>query len=376
MMINRALVTALLVLSTSTALSPSAVFAESAVQALRTATQSFVASLDAEQSKTSRFSLDQDERATWSNLPLLLQPAVGVLVKDLNDTQRVLLHHMLRASLSSQGYGKAAGIMRLDDVLREQEMQRLVDNPELKENPLVVAMADDRSSGHYAVAVFGDPKANSWGWKMTGHHLAINITVTGEKVGYVPVFVGSNPMMVKAGQYAGWAALPAEGRVGIALMETLTPEQVKVAVLAAEVPQDIFEGPGRRASLKKFEGLSAKSLSAEQLVLLQRLVGEYVKNANADSAADHLDAIAAAGWDALWFSWRGPVQSDGKFYYRVHGPRLLIEYNRQDENHDHAVLRDPVNDYGEDWLGHHYQELHPTFEQTMQDIRERFDIDP
>ena len=159
-------------------------------------------------------------------------------------------------------------------------------------------------------------------------------------------------------------------------MKALAPEQAKVAVLAEGVPRDIFEGPGRRASLKEFEGLSAKALTPGQLLLLQRLVGEYVKNANSDSAAEHLDAIAAAGWDALWFSWRGAVESDGKFYYRVHGPRLLIEYNRQNENHDHAVLRDPINDYGEDWLGHHYQESHPTFEETMQEVRERFDIEP
>ena len=34
----------------------------------------------------------------------------------------------------------------------------------------------------------------------------------------------------------------------------------------------------------------------------------------------------------LWFSWRGPLDPAGRFYYRVHGPRLLIEYNRQDAN--------------------------------------------
>ena len=39
---------------------------------------------------------------------------------------------------------------------------------------------------------------------------------------------------------------------------------------------------------------------------------------------------------------------------------MLIEYNLQDLNHDHAVVRDPANDYGEDWLGAHLNEQHPS----------------
>jgi hypothetical protein len=73
----------------------------------------------------------------------------------------------------------------------------------------------------------------------------------------------------------------------------------------------------------------------------------------------------------LWFSWRGPVDVGGKFYYRVHGPRVLIEYNRQNANHDHMVIRDPSNDYGEDWLGKHYEEHHPSMEDAMKNARRR-----
>lgn len=27
-------------------------------------------------------------------------------------------------------------------------------------------------------------------------------------------------------------------------------------------------------------------------------------------------------------------------------------------NHVHSIVRDPSNDYGEDWLGRHYEEHH------------------
>jgi hypothetical protein len=50
---------------------------------------------------------------------------------------------------------------------------------------------------------------------------------------------------------------------------------------------------------------------------------------------------------------------------------LLIEYNRQNANHDHMVVRDPQNDYGEDWLEQHYTEHHPTLEEALGTARRR-----
>jgi hypothetical protein len=107
--------------------------------------------------------------------------------------------------------------------------------------------------------------------------------------------------------------------------------------------------------------------------LLRILIREYLGNADYDAADAQLKLIEEAGWGELWFSWHGPVDIAERFYYRVHGPRLLIEYTRQNENHDHSIMRDPVNDYGEDWLEEHYKENHPTLEQAIQDARRRAD---
>jgi len=98
---------------------------------------------------------------------------------------------------------------------------------------------------------------------------------------------------------------------------------------------------------------------------------EYLQNVDHDTAADQLEIIELAGWYEIWFSWRGPVDPAGKFYCRVHGPRLLIEYKRQDEKHDHSIMRDPANDYGEDWLEQHYEERHPTAAEAIQNARRR-----
>lgn len=331
----------------------------------------FLASLSASQRETTVHTLGTDARATWSNLPTLMAEPIGLLLADMTDEQRLATHNLLRASLSSQGYAKAAGIMLLDDVLRREAKQQLDSDPASRKDRFGVAMADNRSSANYAVALFGNPESENWGWKMTGHHLAVNFTVANGRVGFTPMFLGSSPSTVTKGSMLGWMALSHEGARGIEFMQSLSAAQQKVAKIHDEAARDVFEGPGRRASLAAYEGLQTQSLNAGQKLLLRALVTEYVRNADFDSADAQLDLIDQAGWKNLWFSWRGPVALNGLFYYRVHGPRILIEYNRQNPNHDHSVVRDPQNDYGEDWLEHHYEEFHPSIEDAINAARLR-----
>lgn len=358
------------ILITSTTLSCCLVTVPFAAEALPTHSQSatqmtaaasaFVATLDEGRREATVLPLHVDERATWSNLPIIMVQPDGLLVGDMNDDQRSALHDLLRASMSSQGYAKISAIMRLDDLLYDIESARMESDPERRNNPRRRKFLETRSSGNYAVAVFGEPGNGDWGWKLAGHHAAVNFTVAGGHVGFTPMFVGSNPSKVGAGPYAGWMAMPHEASRGIELMQSLTDSQQNVARIHDVVADDVFEGPGRRASLAGFEGLQADELSVAQMRLLRALVAEFVGNVDFDSAEAQLELINEAGWDALWFSWRGPVDLHGEFYFRVHGPRLLIEYNRQNPNHDHSVMRDPLNDYGEDWLEHHYEEYHRT----------------
>ncbi len=334
---------------------------------LENAAKAFLDSLSIEQRKAVSYGMRDDARATWSNLPTLMTSPAGVMLGNLTDVQRHRVHQMMQLSLSSQGYAKAQSIMWLDDILREIE-QRNIDSG-ANDSAIARVLVKNRSSGNYAIAMFGDPGNGHWGWKISGHHLAVNISVVSGQIGMTPTFYGSNPRVIQEGPYAGFTPLSAERLLGLRFFNTLTDEQRDRAVIHKERPEDVIEGPGRRGSLKKFEGLSAKRLTVDQMQALQLLVMEYVRNGSAAIAGEHLDAIAAAGWKNLWFSWRGPTDGQKEFYYRVHGPRLLIEYNLQNPNHDHAVVRDVLNDYGEDWLGHHYAEEHPTLEEAMNTLR-------
>lgn len=335
------------------------------------AAQSFLDTLDTEQRKLVSLPMDTKDRAKWSNLPIIMVRPAGVLVGDMSDTQKRAAHALMRATMSSQGYAKFAGIMLLEDLLHKMESQRLAKGPPPENAAMARAFVATRDFGNYAIAVFGTPGDPNWGWKIAGHHAAANFTISDGRVAFTPTFLGSSPREVESGRYAGIMALAHEGARGIALMESLDTAQREKATMAAEAANDVFEGPGRRRSLAKYEGLPAADMTDAQWHLLRRLVAEYLHNVDHDAAHAQMQAITEAGWDKLWFSWRGPVDIDGEFYYRVHGPRILIEYNRQNANHDHMIVRDPTNDYGEDWLGKHIEEHHPSMEEAMETARRR-----
>jgi hypothetical protein len=247
--------------------------------------------------------------------------------------------------------------MRHDDVLRAEELEYLEHHPP---KPRAGRNAiESMGSANYWIAIFGEPvRGRPWAWLITGHHLGATFTCVNGRVAAAPLFLGAQPLEDLTGRYAGFAVLSHEGLRALDLVGSLHPEQARVAILSTEpLFSDVMTGVGRRNSLARFEGLPAHDLDAPQKKLLLALIEEYVRNADIDAAERHLDAIQGAGFEQLHFSWRGPSDDFRKpFYYRIHGPRLIIEFAVQEPNHIHTIMRDPQNDYGMDWLGLHYEE--------------------
>ena len=81
-------------------------------------------------------------------------------------------------------------------------------------------------------------------------------------------------------------------------------------------------------------------------------------------------AEVRAHLDRTWFAWIGRTDPGSVFYYRVHSPVVLIEFDHQKPDrhcaiswirrtptvqHIHTVVRTPNgNDYGKDLLRQHY----------------------
>ena len=309
------------------------------------AARAFLDTLDASQRDSATYSdLGDGARTWWSNLPAGASPRAGISFGDLSEAQRVLLHDLLRASTSSQGYHKLTGVIWSDEILHDlRGAHRMF------------------GAAHYYASVFGSPEDASWAWMLTGHHMAAAFTVSGENTAFTPMFTGAQPVQVPSGAMAGWHVLPQDaGRAG-ELLAALSAEQQRVAVVGATAPDDIVEGPGRRASLGSYQGLPSGQMDDAQQRLLWLLVQEFVCNADFDAAEAQL-ALIRESWGETHFAWQGPPPDPAeRFYFRVHGPRILIEYDVQEPltsegGHVHAITRDPANDYGVDWLGLHYQE--------------------
>ena len=62
----------------------------------------------------------------------------------------------------------------------------------------------------------------------------------------------------------------------------------------------------------------------------------------------------------MHLAWAGPTEPGAPLYYRLQGPRLLIEYDNTQRaaNHAHSVWRDPEADFGYDALGAHLTRHH------------------
>lgn len=336
------------------------------VEAMRAATQAFLASLDDAGRAVVQASLDDNARRTaWSNLPASMVPRSGLSVAQMNADQRKALHAMLAAAFSSQGYLKTITSMWHEDVLHEMTLAAIAKLPDGDPNKeRGQAFAPNFDSEKFFVTVFGDPAGKDWGWMMTGHHYAANFTVADGKIAFTPLFLGANPQTVPDGRFAGWRLLQHEADRAFALLGALNPQQRNQAVVAGAVDNSVFAGKGRQDRAGAPKGIAASALDPAQRQLLIALIDEYLGDASDEAAARQRAAIVKDGPDKLHFAWWGPTDDPkARYMFRVQGPSIIIDYVREASpdggfNHVHSIARDPRNDYGALWLEQHYKEAH------------------
>jgi hypothetical protein len=324
---------------------------------------SFIQTLSTLQKRSALLSFNDTARIQWNNLPLGLRARSGISIANMTEEQRRILHRLLSASLSSQGYLKATGIMHLDNLLNLQTdsnlARRLI-------NDNIRKMMVDLKFGHdnYFLALFGLPADKSWGYKLEGHHLSVNITFTDDKVSVTPWFLGTDPAEMDITQYAGWRVLGEEEDLGLQFIKMLTPAQQNIATMNVEVPRDMITGAGSGKRLVDYWGIKAGVLERNQKDALLAIVREYIFNMGYEKAMIEYDKIIKAGVDNIYFGWIGPYEEFKDHYFIINGPTFLIEFDnaggpRRDGNHIHTIWREKGNEFGEDVLKKHYmQEKH------------------
>ncbi len=308
------------------------------------AAQAFLGTLKPEQRARAVFSFQDAERLNYHFTPV---PRKGVPLKEMDETQRKAALDLLRVSVSKSGFEKAGVVRELEVILRSVEQGRgPMRDPEL-----------------YFFSVFGEPSASgTWGWRYEGHHCALNWTVVrGKAVASSPQFYGSNPAEVRVdvanAPGRGTRVLAAEEDLARQLLQSLTDEQRRIAILDPKAPADILTRENARVTMLEDKGLPYSRLEGDQKKLFNRLIEEYARRQPADLAKERLSKIRRAGMDEIKFAWMGSTDRNMGHYYRVQGKTFLIEYDntQNNANHIHAVWRDFAGDWGLDLLAMHYR---------------------
>src|SRR5215203_3391953 len=93
--------------------------APSATAKVVTAADAFLATLDEKQRAAVVHPFnDEQQRARWSNLPVMAVQRGGLSLKELNEAQRAAAIKVVEAALSTRGFDKVQQIMEGDEVLK------------------------------------------------------------------------------------------------------------------------------------------------------------------------------------------------------------------------------------------------------------------
>jgi len=299
-----------------------------------------------------QFAIDDPEWRKWFNVDNGIYVRQGLSLKEMSVEQRTAAREILNVSLSAKGLELSQNIMKTDKTLSE-----INNNAEHLDEDL------------YFITIMGIPSATEpWGWQLDGHHLVINFFILGDQIVMTPTFLGAEPAITTTGKYQGNKVLQDEQNLGLSFMNSLSSkEQKKARVEYNKVEDNMVAAAHKDNLILDYAGLNGKELSAEQQKSLIELISLYVGNVNDGHARVKMDEVIEH-INETWFSWVGGVDSDSVFYYRIHSPVILIEFDHQRpvgtsrlnnskipiKDHIHVIIRTPNgNDYGKDLLKQH-----------------------
>ncbi|MFH0173522.1 DUF3500 domain-containing protein [Streptomyces cacaoi] len=328
------------------------------------AAQAFLDGLTAKERKASVFEVDDDEWLAWSNVDGYQRE--GARMGDLTDKQRDLGYALLGVALSAEGLTQTRNIMKLNAFLGDYSGGN----------------RDTLTEGAYFFTFMGTPSTTApWGFQYEGHHVAINYFVLGDQVVMTPTFMGSEPT---SATYDGEkiTLFKKETTAGLTLLRSLTDAQRKKVISSeTKAGDNLKAGAGQDNLELAYQGLVASGFTAAQKTGLLDLVRVYVGNMD-DGHAEVKMKEVEEHLDDTYFYWIGETKDSSAFYYRVHSPVVLIEYDAQSplaygnkdsnggggmggpggtptQQHIHTIIRTPNGgDYGVDLLKLHLENDH------------------
>lgn len=340
------------------------------------AADTFLGTLTAEQRQKLVYAFDDaTQRARWSNFPTGVVARGGISLKQMTAPQREAVMKLLGTVLSPLGMEKVNEIRQADDDFKANGSKRGPGGGKGPGGPPRDGQGGPptgfggqgpggpggpggRPSGGdlfgsdlYFISFLGTPSSTQpWMLQFGGHHLALNITVAGNRGVMTPTLTGAQPALFKLNGKT-IRPLGRESDKALALLQTLNDAQRKQAVLNYQVA-DLVLGPGQDGKKIAPEGLKASSMTAKQQAMLLDVIAEWTGILTEPYAAARMNQLKGELKDT-YFAWSGSTSAEAganiTAYYRIQGPHLVLEYAPQSDepgNHVHTMYRDPTNDYG------------------------------
>jgi Protein of unknown function (DUF3500)/Inositol monophosphatase family len=323
----------------------------------------YLHALTPEQREKTSFPMHAEEWRMWINVHMN-HFRHGLLLEELDVTGRELALAIVAATMSGRGFQHARSIMRVNELLAE-----------------MTGDAEAFGEWPYFMSIFGtpsaEPDAEPWGWQIDGHHLCVNAVVFDGRVVMTPTFMGAEPRRVHHGPLAGTSLFDSEESGGLALIRSLDPAMQSRAIIHPSLHpdeiaphlQNMFDGRMQAGAFHDnlvlpYQGVAGSEMTGEQRRLMLDLTRAYVEW-TADVHVPERIREVEAHLNDTWFSWYGGFDDEAPFYFRVHSPVILVEFDHHPgiafdndvptRHHVHTVVRTPNGgDYGTDLLRAHY----------------------
>ncbi len=300
------------------------------------AAHTFLKTVTPAQKKLVNLPLNDTSRTKWSNLPFEQVVRKGIQMKDLTDSQRIIIHNLLRTVLSAQGYQKFLLIIQYDEATHERLTKAGSFN------------ANRYGNQNYWFTIFGTPEQNKiWSWKFEGHHISLNFTYSAKGVTCTPMFVGINPALVTTGAYAGSHLMFEENDFGNQLFNDLNVH-LKQKAMVREHPKDadVMTQIGQEGHLKDKKGVFYTEMTPKQQLLVENCLRAWVENLNPILAKEKMKQILAHK-NKFIFTWQGTRNTNDLHYYSIKTDSFIIELTNRDGGiyHYHTLWRDLSEDF-------------------------------
>ncbi|WWC61520.1 uncharacterized protein I303_104104 [Kwoniella dejecticola CBS 10117] len=269
-----------------------------------------------------------DEFRAWSNPELYVNQG-GLRLDEVSSNIQELVHGVLEASLSSDGYRKALGCTLTNHFLGQLVNGLAVLNKHSYNFRLFLPPTTRRPS-------LTDP----WGYTFFGHHLCLAVCFVGRRMVIGPTFMGAEPDRIDVGEHAGLRLFSQEEVRGLNLMRELSSENQQIAQLnegmdcqhgLAQDRWNPFDerhlgGAHQDNRIVPFEGCPISRFTQEQKEEVYAIIQAFNTYLPEGPLKYKMDRIKEHE-EETYFAWIGKFGLGDPYYFRIHSPVTFCEFD-------------------------------------------------